>query len=130
MSDSVQNRGAARALEPLEGPFLEFDLIGQIDQLRHEEYWQSGHNSKTIVKYPDFRMVLTAIQKGSRISEHQTAGRISIQTVRGHIRAHAEGREVSLPQDHLLVLDRQVPYDIEAVEDSAFLLMLAWPAET
>src|SRR5665811_1877369 len=62
MPETEPSRGAARASEPTEGPSLTFDLAEQIASLRQEPYWQSGRNSKTIVKYPDFRVVLTALQ--------------------------------------------------------------------
>lgn len=34
---------------------------------------------------------------------------------------------VELPAGHLLALGRALPHDVEAVEDSAFLLSIAWP---
>ena len=64
-------RGAARPLEPTVGPWLFLDLDAQIDQLQEEPYWQSGRNSKTIVHYPDFRMVVTAMQANTTIHEHR-----------------------------------------------------------
>jgi quercetin dioxygenase-like cupin family protein len=121
------HRGAARPVEPTEGPFLTVDLTAQIEQLAGESYWQVGRNSKTLVKFPDFRMVLTAVRANSRIEEHHAAGRIAIQTVRGHLKMRATGREFDLPLGHILVLDRGIPHDVEALEDSAFLLTIAWP---
>ncbi len=120
-------RGAARVTEATEGPYLTFDLEKQIQELRHEPYWQSGRNSKTIVKYSDLRIVLTAMQKNTRIREHHSDGRISVQTVAGRIRMHAAGKEFDLPRGHLLTLDRGMQHDVEALEDSAFLLTIAWP---
>ncbi|MGD0668281.1 MAG: cupin domain-containing protein [Bryobacteraceae bacterium] len=127
MPETESSRGAARAPEPTEGPSLTFDLAEQLGQLRRERYWQSGRNSKTIVKYPDFRMVLTAIQAKTTIHEHHSAGRISVQTVEGRIRMHAGGNEFDLPAGRVLVLDRAMPHDVVALEDSAFLLTIAWP---
>jgi hypothetical protein len=40
---------------------------------------------------------------------------------------HALDREFDLPQGRLLVLDRGVQHDVEALQDSAFLLTVAWP---
>jgi quercetin dioxygenase-like cupin family protein len=123
------HRGAARAVEPTEGPFLTVDLNEQIQQLTRESYWQVGRNSKTLVKFPDFRMVLTAVRAKARIEEHSAAGRIAIQTVRGHLKMRTAGKEFDLPLGHMLVLDRGMPHDVEALEDSAFLLTIAWPEE-
>ena len=121
------SRGAARASVPTDGPWLAFDLGEQIEQLRQEPYWQSGHNSKTIAHYPDLRIVITAIQAGTTIREHKTAGRLTVQILQGHLRMHANGREFDLPAGRILVVDQEVPYDLQAVEDSALLLTVAWP---
>jgi hypothetical protein len=40
---------------------------------------------------------------------------------------HANGEEFDLPAGRILVIDQAVPYDIHAIEDSAFLLTIAWP---
>jgi hypothetical protein len=32
-----------------------------------------------------------------------------------------------LPAGRMLVLDRSLPHDVVAIEDSAFLLTIAWP---
>lgn len=127
MPEFETHRGAARAAESTAGPFLTFDLPEQIRDLRQESYWQSGRNSKTLVKYDDFRIVLTAIRADTTIHEHHSAGRISVQTVEGHLRMHAGGQEFDLPTGRLLVLDRAIPHDVVALQDSAFLLTIAWP---
>jgi len=127
MPEFETSRGAARAPEATAGPSLTFDLAQQIRDLRQESYWQSGRNSKTLVKYDDFRIVLTALQAKTTIHEHHAAGRISVQTVEGHLRMHAGGKEFDLPAGRVLVLDRAMPHDVVAVEDSAFLLTIAWP---
>lgn len=41
---------------------------------------------------------------------------------------HADGRVIDLPMGHVLALDGAVPHDVEALEDSAFLLTIAWPS--
>jgi len=121
------NRGAARAAEPTDGPWLAFGLDAEIEQLQEEPYWQSGRNSKTIVHYPDFRMVVTAIQANTTIHEHRTAGRLAVQILRGHVRMHANGKEFDLPAGRVLVVDQAIPYDLNAIEDSSILLTIAWP---
>jgi quercetin dioxygenase-like cupin family protein len=113
--------------QPMAATYLEFDLTREIEQLHQEPDWGKGQNAKTLIKYDDFRVVLTALHAHARIPGHQTEGRISIQTVRGHIQVRAEGRTFDLPVGRLVALDRGVPHDVEALEDSAFLLTIAWP---
>jgi len=121
--------GAIRAPGPLENPILSFDLNAEIEQLRREDAWQGGRNSKTLVKHPDFRLVLTVLKSGARLHEHRAAGRISVQAVAGHIQMHVEGKAFDLPAGHLLALERAIAHDVEALEDSAFLLTIAWPED-
>jgi quercetin dioxygenase-like cupin family protein len=127
MPESEPSRGAARTPQATAGPSLTFDLTEQIRELRQEPYWQSGRNSKMLVKHDDFRIVLTALKASTTIHEHHSAGRISVQAIEGHLRMHAGGREFDLPAGRVLVLDRAVPHDVVAIEDSAFLLTIAWP---
>jgi quercetin dioxygenase-like cupin family protein len=110
-------------------PYLEFDIMSDVEQLHREAAWQSGHNAKTLVKFDDLRIVLMALKAQSRIPGHQTEGRISIHTVAGHIQVRAQGRTFDLPSGRLLTLDQRLPHDVEALEDSAFLLTIAWPGQ-
>lgn len=112
---------------PMSGTYLEFDLIREADELRREPAWAAGRNARTLAKYDDLRVVLTVLEAGARIPEHQTEGRISIQGVQGLVQVRAEGRTFSLAPGMLLTLDRGVQHEVEAVEDGAFLLTLAWP---
>lgn len=114
--------------QPLAAPFLEFDLMRELEQLHAEPEWTSGQNARTLVKFHDLRIVLMALRAGARVPGHQTKGRISIQTVVGHISVRAEGRTFDLRSGALLALDQGLPHDVEALEDSAFLLTIAWPA--
>jgi quercetin dioxygenase-like cupin family protein len=119
--------GAQRTVEPTAGVFLEFDLNAQIEQLKCEPAWQNGRNAKTMVKYPDFRIVLMLMQAKTRLEEHHADGRISVQTIAGHIRMRVTGKDFDLPVGHLLALDHEVRHDVEALEDSAVLLTIARP---
>jgi quercetin dioxygenase-like cupin family protein len=115
-----------RTAEPLESPMLSFDLNTEIEKLRGKDAGQRGQTSKTLVKYSDFRVVLTVMNAGARMEDHKTAGSISVQTVAGQIRMRMQDKVFELPTGHLLALDRGVVHDVEAVEDSAFLLTIVW----
>ena len=111
-------------------PYLEFDIARELQQLHLEPGWQSGQNAKTLVKYDGLRIVLIALKAGSRIPEHHTEGQISVQTIVGHIQVRADGRTFELRPGGLLALDQGLPHDVEALEESAFLLTIAWPGDT
>ena len=114
--------------QPLAGPYLELDLARELDQLQREPEWDNGQNAKTVVKYDNLRVVIMALKAGVRIPQHVTEGRITIQTVRGHILVRADQRTFDLPLGALLALDHGLPHDVEAIDDSALLLTIAWPA--
>ncbi|MGH9505723.1 MAG: cupin domain-containing protein [Terriglobales bacterium] len=114
-------------LEPTEGAALHFDLAREMEQLEHEHPWQAGRNAKTIVKFGDFRIVLIVMHRESRLPGHHADGRVSVHALSGHIRLQVSGETFDLKAGQILVLDRGVRHDVEALEDSAFLLTSAWP---
>jgi quercetin dioxygenase-like cupin family protein len=116
-----------RAPQRMAAPVLAFDLMHELERLHAEHAWRQGdRNAKTLVKEPDFRIVLVALQEGARMERHQAAGRISVQTLVGQVRLHLSGEIVDLPVGRLVSVERDVPHDVEAMEESAFLLTIAW----
>jgi quercetin dioxygenase-like cupin family protein len=115
--------------DTLSRALLQFDLNNELNQLHQDESWlqPAGRSSKTLVKHPDLRIVLIAMKANSRMHEHTATARISVQTLNGHIRVHLPKQAVDLPAGNLFALDRCVPHDVEATEDSAFLLTVSWP---
>ena len=112
----------------LTAPTMNFNLAKEIAQLHEEEAWlRTGRNSKTLVKQPDLRIVLMALKKGGRLENHSTDARTSIHTVKGHVKLQLPEQTVDLPDGHLLVLDRALVHDLEALEESAILLTISWP---
>jgi len=128
MKKESQPVGHALIGETLDTPILQCDLLEEIQSLHKEDAWLqgTGPSSKTLVKHSDLRIVLLAMRKKMSMHEHRTAARISVQTLAGHIRLRLPDRTVELPARQLLVLDQCVPHDVEAEEDSAFLLTLSW----
>ncbi len=112
---------------PTAGQDLEFNFVSEIAKLRSEPAYHAGRNAKTLVKCPDFRVVLTVIRADARVAAHQAAGRVSVQCLEGHIIMHVPGKTVDLPAGSLVALDRALPHDVEALKDSAFLVTMAWP---
>ncbi len=133
-SAAPEDRAAApatRPSRPLAAPVLAFDFAEEAEKLRRENPWvQHGRNAVTLVKHPDLRIVFMLLRLGTRLQEHPARGRISIHTLSGRVRLHLKGRTVELPVGHLLALEREVAHDVEAVEESAILLTIAWPGET
>jgi quercetin dioxygenase-like cupin family protein len=92
-------------------------LAAEVDQLR------------ALAVAGELDQVLVVLRAGGRMAEHRAAGRISVQALAGHVRLHTAGTNVDLPVGRLVSLERDVPHDVEAVEESAFLLTIAWQGE-
>jgi hypothetical protein len=60
-------------LPQLAEPLLQFDLVNELRQLRGEASWQrgTGRSSKTLAKYPDFRIILVLMKANTQMSEHR-----------------------------------------------------------
>jgi quercetin dioxygenase-like cupin family protein len=94
-----------------------------------EEAWQmsSGRSARTLVKYPDLRIVLVSMKTGTRFKQHKTSARFAILTLAGHVRLHLPNATVEVPRGELLALDRDVSHDVEAIRQSTFLSILTRP---
>lgn len=113
----------------LAGPALRFDLTAELASLKRELSWQQAdRNARTLVREPELRIVLMGLRAGARLEEHRAEGQVSIHTLAGRIRLSVSGTAVELSADHLLVLARGVAHDVEALDESAFLLTIAGPA--
>lgn len=109
------------------------NIGSELQKLKRAPSWQreSGRSSETLVKYEEFRIVLVRMKPGSYMSHHRAEGPISIQAIQGKIRVHLpEDRIEELEPGDLLTLDRCLEHDVEALEESAFLLTIAWPEAT
>ena len=66
--------GREHEVGTLAAPLLTLDLNREIEQLRSEERWQSGHTARTLAKYPDLRVVLIVMKAGGCLTKHRTEG--------------------------------------------------------
>lgn len=111
------------------GPVLDLDLMTMVEQLRHESAWSDGRNSRTLVKHGDFRMVLTVMRAGACLHRHHARGTVLIQVLSGQIQARILNEVVEAPAGHALSLDPDLEHEIEAVQESALLITIAWPRD-
>jgi quercetin dioxygenase-like cupin family protein len=114
------NNSAAR-------PALLLRLNEEISGILAETPWQqTGRNAKTLAKYSNFRIVLTALKQGSALEEHRAKGCISIQILQGRVRVTAGGEVLELSRGELVALDHAVPHAVQALEDSIFLITMSF----
>jgi hypothetical protein len=108
-----------RPASPPAGPTFDLPAVDR-DLRREDAYRRDGHTARTLVRAPDLRIVLVVMP------EHRAAETVSIHAVSGHIRLRVADETVDLPTGRLLVLEGGVSHDVEAIQESAFLLTLGW----
>lgn len=126
---SAQQTNLTR-LPELGAEVIRRNIGDELGKLKKASSWQreSGRSAETLVKYDQFRIVLVRMKPESYMSHHKAEGPISIHVIQGKIRVHLpEERMEDLKPGDLLTLDRCLEHDVEALEESAFLLTIAWP---
>lgn len=106
-----------------------FDLSALARDVRADRaYLRDGHTARTLLREADLRIVLVVMQAGARLAEHRAGETVSVHALSGHIRLRLPDKTVDLPSGRLLVLEKGLRHDVEAIEESAFLLTLAGKA--
>ena len=106
---------------------ITFDLLALDSELRkNDAYLREGHTARTLVRKPDLRVVLVVMQAGARMAEHRADETASVHALSGHVRLRLSEKVVELAAGQLLVIERGLRHDVEAVAESAFLLTLGW----
>jgi quercetin dioxygenase-like cupin family protein len=105
-----------------------FDLLKEIADSEHKKPWPAGLYSKTLFKKHDLRVVLISMQNAAHMKEHHADGTLSIQVLKGRLRVSVNGKPYDLSPGTLFTLGHSIRHDVEAKEDSAFLLTISWPS--
>ncbi len=108
--------------------FAQLDLAQEMLNSEQTKPWQTGHTARTLFKKSDFRLVLISMEKGSVLKEHHADGTISVQVLKGSIRFTAQGETHTLQANSMAALGASIKHEVEALEESAFLLTIAWPS--
>jgi len=122
----------ATKADPMEQPHpvrgITFDTAPIAQELRGETaYEREGHTARTLVREPDLRIVLMVMKAGAVIKEHRVKETASLCTLSGHVRLRMGDRLVDLPSGRLLMLERDLQHNVEAVDESSVLLTLGGP---
>lgn len=83
---------------------------------------KDGHRQIGLLHQEHIRVVLFAFDRGGTLPKHQAPGLGSIQVLSGRVKVTTPATTHELGAGHLLVLERDVPHDVEAPEASDMLL--------
>ena len=106
-----------------------FDLVEEIQHLQTRKPWPKKVTSNLLLKADDLRILLIGMEAGARMDEHHNDGRISIHVLEGAVRMRVQQQAHEFSAGQILALDRSIPHDVEAIEDSVLLLTVAWPSD-
>ncbi len=104
-----------------------FDLLREIAKSEQQKPWVSGIHARTLYKKHDFRVVLISMEAAAKMKEHHVDGTSSVQVLKGDIRYSTQGQVYELRIGNLLTLGASIKHEVEAIEESEFLLTISWP---
>lgn len=112
----------------LRAPLLSFSINDEIEKLLKEPGWLNGdRNAVTLQKNPKLRVVLISLRKGASLLEHKVEGPITILVLSGNINFIVGEEKVNAKTNGMIVLERAIPHDVEALENSTFILTIIQP---
>jgi quercetin dioxygenase-like cupin family protein len=104
-----------------------FDLSREITEAEERKPWPSGLRAKVLDKRPDIRVMMVSLAAGARMKEHRVDGSSCVHLLRGHIRYSALDQVHDLRAGDLLTVGASIQHEVEAVDESTFLLTISWP---
>jgi quercetin dioxygenase-like cupin family protein len=117
-----------RPSHTLSGDGLIFNLSHEMDALRPDLGRTSGSRSaKTLAKAGGLRVTMVMLAAGATLMPEGTAGGASLQVLDGRLR-FADGTPREVGPGEVIVLATNLHEPIQAVEQSTFLVTVAWPA--
>jgi quercetin dioxygenase-like cupin family protein len=104
------------------GTTLVFSLEKEIQTVREELASVSARIARTLVKDGPLRVTLVGVRPGGGLSEHTSAGPITIHVLEGSITLTAQENTWALTAGSLLALDAAVPHAVHSESGGMFLL--------
>jgi len=121
---SNTQRGSLKG-RTLKTPMLNFFIDKEIAQLKKETVWINGdRNAVTLQKNSNLRVVLISLRKGATLHEHKVEGPITLFVLSGRMNFIAGEEKIIVGNNEFIVLEKATPHDVEALEDTTFILTI------
>jgi len=115
-----------QALRPTAGGMLSVKIADEVARLKAKPEWSSGDRAAvSLVKDEALNVLLMLLKKGARLDKHRTKGPIAMHVLSGAVCFSAESKSEELSAGSIAALDREVLHELEALEESAILLITA-----
>lgn len=80
------------------------------------------HATRTILGESDLQIVVLAMEAGATLAEHHASSTATLHVLHGHLRCNH--RVVEIGAGQLLPFERGLAHDVEAIAETAFVLVL------
>lgn len=122
-NEATRNR--PEGARTIDDSFVKIDLREFTTQVKDENAWRHGdRNAITVFKTDSVTIVLSAMHKGAAMIKQSTGDLMQVHVEQGRLKFEANGSSVVLEEGEMALLHKGYSYDIEALEDSVFLLTL------
>ena len=108
---------------PVDAPFVLVEIRDFIKQIKKEKAWsENDRNAITVFKNDKISIILVAMHKKAEMTTERPENILSLQVLDGKIKLQTDVKTIDVRKDELFVLNANIPYKIEAVKKSIFLL--------
>jgi hypothetical protein len=108
---------------PVDAPVVVVNIPEYIKKIKKEKAWdENDRNAITVFKSDKLRIILVAMHKKAEMTTERPENIFSLQVLDGRVRLHSPEKIIKVEEDELFVLHANIPYKIEAVKKSIFLL--------
>jgi len=123
-TSGTERRGAHH----MSGRGVVFDVAREVQSLRHDlQFTSGGRAARTLVKAEGLRVALVLIKKDFGLNPEASAGGASLEVLTGRLCVSADGEQREVGAGELMVLADNLREPVQALEETAFLLTVAWP---
>ena len=108
---------------PIDSPAVLIDLPSFIEQIKSEKAWKGNdRNSITVFKSNKMRIIVGAMHKNAEMQTEHPDNILSVQVIKGRLKLHTNEQIIEVEKDQILALHEHIPYKIEAVKKTTFIL--------
>jgi quercetin dioxygenase-like cupin family protein len=109
----------------VDAPVVVVNIPEFIKKIKKEKAWdKNDRNAITVFKSDKLRIILVALHKKAEMTTEHPENIFSLQVLDGKVKLHSSEKTVEIREDDLFVLHANIPYKIEAVKRSVFLLTI------
>ena len=120
-NESTINR--PKGERPVDAPVVVVNIPEFIKKIKKEKAWdKNDRNAITVFKSDKMSIILVALHKKAEMTTERPENIFTLQVLDGRIKLHTDAKTIDVREEELFVLHANIPYKIEAVKKSIFLL--------